>query len=228
MRTPHNAGSRQLALVIGTAILTLGACDRPQSLSPPPRSIHLSALVAPVNDEAMGPLTGVAQHISRALQDEVARNALATALKADSTARFGIDLQDCGKTSVARVLLAAGERRGGDAAANVCSSILRQRGLVLYMDPGRLSEWSGREVPIVTAIADPRLPLPRTFLGYRSPTRTIELPADGSLRGPILVIVPFRSASRADRDPGALPTARAIQVPDATQPHTPTAAARVP
>ena len=209
--------------------MIFAGCDRQQAIGPQTGTRAVtSARVTPASDGTMGGLSVVALQISLSLQDPDTRQALAAALKTDTMARGGVDLQDCDHSSLAHQLLAVGERRGGRTAASLCAEIAGRRGLILYMDPDRLAAWSGRDTPVVAAIENPQAPLPSEFTAYRSPTRTIALPSDGSLKGPILVVLPFRGQARANREPGKLPRARAIQGPDASQPTTPTAAVRIP
>lgn len=225
----RSGSKRSCNHVIALAVTAmLASCDRERTVSPHAESNTPSPLLTAVTDEAMGPHSALAQLIALALQDSAARFGLATALRTDSTARTGIDLQDCATSPVVVALLKAAERRGGATAAAACETMSRQRGLVLYMDPDRVAQWDGRESPIVTAIADPQLALPRTFLGYRGPNQTIQLPSDGSLRGPILVVLPYRNSARAARLPKVLPPSRAIQAPGLTQSHTPSGAFLAP
>jgi hypothetical protein len=78
------------------------------------------------------------------------------------------------------------------------------------MDPDRAAQWSGREAPIVAAIATSGTALPATFVAYRSPELMIDLPSDGSLRGPLLVVLPFRHPTRAARYPIMLPEPQVV------------------
>lgn len=175
----------------------VGACDRPMNVEPV-RSVQPRPSVtgAPIRDKVMGPLSDLARHVVAGLQDPAVRGRLVRAMKDSSMTRRGLDLLDCDATAPLGAVLAAAEKRGGRSRALLCSSIRQSRGLTLYMDPDRLAGWDSTVIPIVTAVADPNQAIPNSFLGYRSPSETIDLPRDGSVGGPILVILPHLHRGR--------------------------------
>ena len=178
-----------LALV---AIAMIGsACDRSLSPlgNPKPQISGFSTVKidAPVRDTVMGDLSPVARHLAFGLRNPKARADLAAYMKSNPEPHSGVDLQTCDRTPALAGLIAAGERAGG--AAGMCAIVRQRAGVTLYMDPDRLKQWDPRIAPIVTAIDDPAAQRPASFLGYRTGDRLVELPADGSLRGPILVVL---------------------------------------
>lgn len=184
---------KRLILPFLGVVLLVAACrDTPEAVTRlPKRQSTMVPILGVDQDATMGALSGVARHIVTALRDPALRAAVAAAMKADSTSRLGLDLQDCDSPGVVHSLLAAGEKYGAGAAASVCASIKSRAAGALFMDPDRLRGWNGSTIPIVTAIENPRSALPATFHGYLSSERVIDLPADGSLKGPILVVLPL-------------------------------------
>ena len=61
--------------------------------------------------------------------------------------------------------------------------------MTLWMVPGRLREWTGSMAPIVAAIDDPSRPLPQFFKGYYGAQRAVDLPQDGSVTAPVLMVL---------------------------------------
>lgn len=181
----------KLLLFAGTVVIA--ACNRdvsaPQTASAPSGAARFSA--APDNDATMADLSSVARHLAGALRDSATRADVARAMKDPKESFVGIDLHSCAANPLVLRLLLQGERAGGSPSQIVCQGILHREGLVLYMDRDRLRAWDGSTIPIVTAIAQPGSGLPVTFHGYRSPTKIIDLPSDGSLGGPILVVLPY-------------------------------------
>jgi hypothetical protein len=159
----------------------------------------------------MGALSAIARHVSAGLRDSATRMAVAQAMKSGDAPTLGLNLHACEANAVVARLLVKGERAGGEPVAAVCAAIRQHRGMTLYMDPDRLRVWNGYSIPIVTALAAPDAAnLPSTFHGYRSPGRLIDLPSDGSEKGPILVVLPYvhPSEARADARPSLTVTHR--------------------
>ena len=73
--------------------------------------------------------------------------------------------------------------------------------MVLYMDRDLLARWDPAVVPIITALADPSAALPVVFRGYRTPEETVDLPGDGAVTGPVLVVLPNIYPSRKSPRP---------------------------
>ena len=195
------------------AALVLASCDRQRLVTdaPQPPAPVLAMTRAPAADPVMGQLSLIARHIVAGLQDPDARVHLIEALKANPDQWAGLDLELCeAEGPIARVL-SAGARRGGHA--DMCTRIRGHGGVTLYMDPNRLATWHPNIIPVVTAIANPTTPLPRRFIGYRSPERTIEIPNDGSLSGPILVILGRAHPRARPRGPARTPVQQNIEVP---------------
>jgi hypothetical protein len=204
----RRAGSRfsrklyQSALGI---VAALGACERPTAVPPgrisPPD--HLRATV--VSDRTMGSLSAVALQVAIGLQDSRVRAAVNGAMKDSSAQGLGLDLQDCRSGGSARSLFDASERRGGQAADALCSSVLSLSGLVLFMDRVQLSNWDPSVIPIVTAMSSIGNGVPAHLLGYRSPDRTMDVTGDRNLKGPILVILPLPHPRRMAASRQGLP-----------------------
>lgn len=153
---------------------------------------RLAAVIGfPDPDPVMGALSPIAQHIALALRDSSTRVAIARAMKDPGATLLGLNLRACDSDSLVARVFAAGHRRGGDLPDVVCRAVQAHSGMVLFMDRDRLRGWDGSASPIVTAIANPDATLPTSFHGYRTPTRLVDLPRDGSLQGPILVVFPM-------------------------------------
>lgn len=159
-------------------------------------------------DVAMGAFSPVARLVSAALQDSATRVRVYRALKM-APGRLGLDLQLCQDDPLIHEIFDAGERFGAGVAASHCAFARAQGGLVLYMDHDRLQHWDPSVSPIVTAIANIDTPSAATFHGYRSPVRMIDLPADGSVQGPILVILPIQHSTRS-KLAGPLPPVQSV------------------
>jgi hypothetical protein len=174
-----------LAVLLGTA------CDRqdPTNLVVP--TARLSTEAAPVTDDVMGSLSPVAQYIVAALQDSGVRFRLAAVMKNPNFPASIVDLQDCagGQGSLVWDLLDAGERRHLGSAVSICEKLRKRVGITLYMSPERAAAWNPRTIPIVTAVETATGRRAGSFKGYLSPSRTIDLPDDGKIAGPILVVL---------------------------------------
>lgn len=205
------------ALRVGSALLVTIGCDRklPTQSRPKP-TLGVSSATVALSDPTMGSLSSLARHVSMALQSDALRKEVHDSMSNPNAMGAGLDLQECDQPGVAQHLLRSGELVGGGSAAELCATIRRMDGLSLYMDPGRLQRWDPKLLPIVTAIADPNKKLPTHFLGYRSARYTIDLPANGSLKGPLLVILPLKHQRRivAGQRPNA--QVRVIQLPTDT------------
>lgn len=208
--------SRILWLI--SIVLIAGGCSSEKSITSPVLVPAPARTVVgePVTDVAMGHLSGLARHISAGLQDPSARGALVRLMKSDAARGIGIDLQAC-ESGTVRGLLEAGSRRGADPYDVVCRGLKGAAGVMLYMDRDRLAGWDSTVIPVVTAIEHPGKPIPAKFLGYRSPTRTIELSHPASLAGPILVVLPLLHPTRWSRQAAFKPTIRTVVVPVAPQ-----------
>lgn len=199
-----------------SVILMLGSC----MIGCSPESATVAHLPSPslappaLTDSVMGNLAPVARHIVVALRDPAARGVIARALRSQTTSRLGLDLQSCSSSASIKSILAAGERRGAGAASAICSLVQRLDGAVLYMDPNRLAAWDTTVAPMVGAIAHPERGLPRQFSAYRSATRITALPRDGSLAGPILMVLPYRHPSYGGRSREGDQETRIIAVPN--------------
>ena len=167
---------------------------------------------APVADKVMGPLSELARHVSAGLQDPAVRGRVVRAMKDSAMGRNGLDLTACDATELFGAVFTAAERRGGRSGGLLCSNIREARGLILYMDRDRLAGWDSTTIPIVTAVADPTQAMPNSFVGYRSPLQTIDLPRDGSVGGPILVILPYLHHRRFAFQPAKLLPSHALRV----------------
>ncbi len=179
------------ALVVG---IVCTSCDRTVPLtSPAPRvqSAPSLAAVPEIPDRTMGRLSPLALQIVVALRDPALRARLAAFMKSSEGGLLGLSLSDCGANSLADEIFARGENNGVGSAETSCANTKLYAGVVLHMAPERLRAWDGSTIPIVTAIEHPEDPLPTTFLGYRGATQAIELPKDGSVGGPILVLLPY-------------------------------------
>jgi hypothetical protein len=175
--------------------MLLISCE--ESPTPPAQSsIAETAPLHTVSDATMGNLSAVAIHIVAGLRDSAVRYRIHDMLLERGNYGIGIDLQDCGPGGRAFGVLHAAEAHGGQRSDIQCAALKKLRGAVLFMEPGRLAAWNPRVIPIVTAIADPDAPLPKHFLGYRSPDRTIELTDKGGVGGPLLVVLPVLHPSR--------------------------------
>jgi hypothetical protein len=193
-----NFSKRISPLCVGLSLCWLVACaPERQPLSPsvphaPARTISGPA----VQDVAMGSLSPFARHVVAGLQDPKVRGKIVRAMKNSHVFGVGLDLEDCGPNTVIGDLLEAGAMRGGAAASHVCGSFQQSGGIMLYMDRDRLAHWDSTVIPVVTAIQRPEIAVPTTFVGYRSPTRTIQLYRDAPLDGPVLVLLPFSHPHR--------------------------------
>ena len=218
--------SRTLRLA-SVAIVVLGvvSCERvtPTQANPtaapraPARSVALQ-------DAAMGRLSPIALAVAAGLQKPRVRSAVMAAMKDTAARGLGLDLQDCEPGTTTRLLFEAGEARGAESANASCALAAQMTGLVLYMEPEQLAVWSPSVIPLVTALANPGSAWPSHIAAYRSPDRSLDLAADRSLRGPILVVLPLIHPKRtlplrntlvpslvAHHDPG--PPRQHIQVP---------------
>lgn len=144
----------------------------------------------------MGSLSAIAAYVAAGLQDPVARTDVMRAMKDSTSRNLGLDLQDCGPGGKANSLFVAADRLSAAKATAMCSTVAAMNGLVLYMDRSQLDLWSHSTIPIVTALANPTSARPSHLLGYRSPTRTIDVTGDAGLKGPILVVLPLRHPTR--------------------------------
>jgi hypothetical protein len=85
--------------------------------------------------------------------------------------------------------------------------------MVLYMDRDLLAQWDAAAVvPVVTALAHPNAALPAAFRGYRTPEETVDLPGDGSVTGPVLVVLPNIHPSRKSRRPDLKGNAQPVAI----------------
>jgi hypothetical protein len=153
-------------------------------------------VASPADDQTMGSYSGIAQHIAAALQDPRVRGMVARALRDSVTNPSGLNLSDCSSGTVSGMMLSAGELRGGLSASELCKQLNENVSFTLYMDRTRLAGWDSTVIPIVTAIAKPSDQLPQRFKGYRTPSVLIDLPSDGSVGGPVLVVLPYRHTQR--------------------------------
>ena len=203
---------RELAAVAAGALVLIAACEGALAPTPTPKprpTPLLGARIdAPVKDTVMGSLSPLARHLAIGLRDPKARVALADYMKSNPNPRAGVDLQLCDRAPALSGIIAAGQRGGG--SASMCGFVKAQAGVTLYMDPDRLRGWDASVAPIVTAIENPGAARPALFQGYRASDRMIDLPSDGSLGGPILVVLGQAHVSRRSVS-GPRPTAaRAI------------------
>lgn len=205
------------------ACLALVGCDRPgptQDVRPAPRPTTVSRAVA-IQDVTMGSLTVTAQAIAAAMQDQPVRTAVIAAMKDSASLGVGLDLTDCANSALAKAIFDAGERRGAATAASQCTAAASLPGLVLYMDREQLAAWSATTIPVVTAIAQPGRALPAHYVGYRSPTRTLDIGADPKLQTPILVLLPIVHPARMQSHRGALTPSSVVHKDTATAVHPP-------
>src|SRR4051812_43391116 len=133
---------KRLILPLLLASMSLSAACRDTTEAVTARLPTRANAIVPVagidRDVTMGGLSGVARHIVTALRDPAVRTAVAAAMKADSSSRLGLDLQDCDAKGVVQALMAAGEKYGASSAAAICG-VIKSRGVgALFMDPGRL------------------------------------------------------------------------------------------
>jgi len=191
-----NSHTLALFLVSGFGSLILSACT--EGTQPPTAANAVKpsfSVSTPVDDKVMGDLSVVAQDIIGALRNPGVRGALVRALK--TSPYYGqIDLQDCGPMSLVGSMLQAAEGVGLGSANAMCALLSARRGVILYMDRDRLGGWDSTTVPVVTAIGDPEKNYTPAHVAYRSPTRTMTLPADGSFGGPLLVVLPYSYPGR--------------------------------
>ncbi len=187
---------------------TVLACDHPFTANPVAHRPSRDIVSGPVSDRTMGSLSALARRVSIAMQDPTVRGAVLRAMKDTSARGAGLDLTRCQAGSIVHELLIAAEKRGERPASAECAELEQHDGLLLYMAPDRLAAWDSTSVPIVTAVADLQARVPPSFRGYRSPNLMIDIPSDGSLRGPILVVAPVLHPERnRQRTPRLLPTA---------------------
>jgi len=184
--------------IFGLTLVLISACDRQEVATTPIPAARYSTIVSAVPDDVMGELSPVAQHMVAALQDSSVRFRLAAAMKNPSFSGSIIDLQDCagGQGSLVTDLMAAGERRGLGSAVALCEKLRARMGVTLYMSPSRAAKWDPATIPIVTAIASNSGRRQGSFKGYLSPSQTIDLPDDGAIGGPILVVLGYPHPNR--------------------------------
>jgi hypothetical protein len=137
----------------------------------------------------MGQLSPVAQFISTAILDKNARLELHAALLNAGGSPFGLKLSECASSAPLVTLMNAGEHRGAGSGRALCRMLAARGGVTLWMNPAWLRQWDGSTLPIVAAIDNPAIALPRTFKGYIGAKHAIDLPADGSVGGPVLVVL---------------------------------------
>ena len=214
-------GVRRCAL--GSAVLAsaaITACDRPTTTQVLPRATRPSAQIAPVADASMGSWSPMAMAVVAGLQDPRIRRSIVAAMKDTGAAGIGIDLQACQPGGKIDSLYAAAEKRGAMAGAALCALATHASGLVLYMDREQLANWDPSVIPIVTALADPSKGVPDHLVGYRSPTRTLDLRTDDKLATPILVVLPMTHPHRTAAMRGVLfPSLVSYPAPPPTQTH---------
>jgi hypothetical protein len=181
------------ALCATTVACTDSLPNVPRRAAPPAKTINGSA----DDDKTMGNLSEIARHVSAALEDPRVRGALVRAMKDSVNNPAGVDLTECSGGSIAENLLRAAELRGGRDASTLCNDLRVGKGAMLFMDRSRLAGWDSTTIPVVTAIANPDAPIAKSFHGYRSPDLVMDVKADGSVGGPVLVIVPYANPHRA-------------------------------
>jgi hypothetical protein len=192
------------ALVIAGLISACNRQDLPSTVRPslPSSASHVIRPVRPAAvDSVMGQLSPIAQHLAAGLQDSTIRMAVYRAMKSPGANHGSLDLQTCAADPAVSSLVTSGERHGAGPAVAMCALIARLPGATLYMDPTQLARWDGTTIPIVTAVEKANRRLPATIRGYRSPDLLMDLPTDGSLQGPVLVVVPIAHPSRLSRAP---------------------------
>lgn len=146
-----------------------------------------------------GRLSAVARHVVIALRDSSIRRELADSLRSPSGHAM-IDLSTCGKQSLGRRMFDRGEFFGAGSASSICAIATRGRA-VLYIDHALLAGWDSRTIPLVTAVEQPHI-TPDSVLAYRSPDRTIRIPAhDLTKIGPVLVVVSLADPATAHSTP---------------------------
>ena len=190
-------------LALAVSLAAAAACngpDLPARTGPTPLDAARLTRVAE-NDPVMGDLSGVTQHVAAAMQSPAIRAVIATELKQAPNGITQLDLQDCGRNAAIKAMLDEGQRRGGSAPGTLCSAIGKADGMVLYMDRDLLARWDPAVVPIVTALAHPGSALPAVFRGYRTPEETVDLPGDGSVTVPVLVVLPNIHPARKNPRP---------------------------
>jgi hypothetical protein len=185
------------------AVVVAASCSRPDATAPRVAGKRMTAsrVVAFDTDSVMGSLSPIAQHVIAGLQDSSIRMAVYHAMTKRGASTVGLDLQGCADEPVVLALIREGEHNGAMPASQACGVLKGLPGAVLYMDPDRLRAWDGSTIPIVTALENPHARIPPTFHGYRATNRMIDLPADGSLKGPILVILPIVHPRRVTNAP---------------------------
>jgi hypothetical protein len=198
---------KQMAALVTLAFFGCG--DPPTSTQKPaaPRSLmKQESIGSVVTDRVMGNLSLTAHQIAVGLGNAKVRQLVVQAMKSPAAAGAGLDLNACETGTIVGDLLTAAEQRGAGSAAALCSSIRRSGGRTLYMSKDGLRQWDGSFVPIVTAIESPHLPLPKRWKGYRSGQRTIDLFADKSPPGPVLVVSPIIHPAAVARAARTIPT----------------------
>jgi hypothetical protein len=214
-RERRHRRSRSAMLACAATALAIGmaACDSlpnvPKRAAPPAKTIDGS----PDDDKTMGGLSEIARHVSAALEDSRVRGALVRAMKDSVNNPVGVDLTECSDGSIAQSVLRAGELRGGRDASTLCEELRAGNGAMLYMEQSRLAGWDSTTIPVVTAIANPNAPLAKSFHGYRAPGLVMDVAADGSLGGPVLVIVPYSNPLHVSRHGGHLLSSQSVTPP---------------
>lgn len=202
---------RLTSLVLLAAVAACNDPDLAVRTAPAPTDGPRLARVAE-HDPVMGDLSGIAQHVAAAMQSPAVRATIAAALKQAPNGITELDLQDCGRNAAIKAMLDEGQRRGGAAPGALCSAIAKTDGMVLYMDRDLLARWNpAAVVPIVTALANPGAALPAAFRGYRTPEETIDLPGDGSVTVPVLVVLPNIHPSRKSQRPELKGEAQSVE-----------------
>lgn len=215
---PTMRQASRLSLIASVMIGVLLGCDQQTPTQSRPRpTLYTRSVSAAVDDPTMGSLSSLARHVSLALQSEAVRREVYDSMKSPEALGAGLNLQECNHSGVAQDLLRSGELAGGSSAAAFCAAIRGLNGLTLYMDPGRLDNWNPKFLPIVTAIANPGTKLPAHFLGYRSARFTIDLPGNGSLKGPILVVLPRKHPRAYGKTPPTVDFRAIPQSPDTSR-----------
>jgi hypothetical protein len=184
-----------VTLVSLLGMMIVAGCDQSPITPRQPQLPTPTIVTGADNDRTMGALSGVAQHIAAALQDPRVRGIVVRALRDTVNNPTGLDLSSC-SDGVVSSLVNAGTLRGGSSASAMCRLLNAGRGTVLYMDRTRLAGWDSTVIPIVTAVADPSVPAASTFHGYVTPSLITDLKSDGSVHGPVLVVLPLFHARR--------------------------------
>jgi hypothetical protein len=213
LKASTNEG-RRIAIRLGVLLAVgalLVACVDSLPIVPRREARPSATIIGKADDDAtMGNLSEVARHISASLEDPRVRGAVVRAMKDSVNNPIGLDLTECDAGSVAGNTLRSGELRGGRDASTLCEEMKQRGGVILFMDRGRLATWDSTTIPIVTAIANPNVPLQKTFHGYRSPDLVMDVPSDGSLGGPILIVVPATSTRFALRRNASVPSTESV------------------